>query len=65
MIGFGELRKKAAAWQMELGAVEKIHATDWLLYGIGERAWRTRILKIIRASRIWNLRARRIWTNAF
>ncbi|MCG3140597.1 MAG: hypothetical protein HDKAJFGB_01666 [Anaerolineae bacterium] len=38
MIGFGELRKKAAAWQMELGAVEKIHATDWLLYGIGERA---------------------------
>ncbi len=38
MIGFGELRKKALAWRLELGDVEKIHALDWLLYGIGERA---------------------------
>lgn len=38
MIGFGELRKKSVAWQIDISAVEKIHAMDWLLYGIGERA---------------------------
>lgn len=33
MIGFGELRKKSVEWQMEISAVEKIYARDWLLYG--------------------------------
>lgn len=38
MIGFGELRKKSVAWQMDLSAVEKIYALDWLLKGITDRA---------------------------
>lgn len=33
MISFGELRKKSVEWQMEISAVEKIYARDWLLYG--------------------------------
>lgn len=38
MIGFGELRKKSVAWQMDLSAVEKIYALDWLLAAIVDRA---------------------------
>lgn len=37
MISFGELRKKSAEWQVELSAVEKIYARDWLLKGIFDR----------------------------
>lgn len=37
MIGFGELRKKSAAWHVELDAVEKIYALDWLLKAIVDR----------------------------
>lgn len=37
MIGFGELRKKSVAWQMEISAVEKIYALHWLLKSIVER----------------------------
>jgi predicted nucleotidyltransferase component of viral defense system len=38
MVGFSELRKKSLAWQMEISAVEKIYALDWLLKGIADRA---------------------------
>lgn len=37
MISFGELRKKSVAWQMELGAVEKIYALYEFLRGVAER----------------------------
>ncbi len=37
MISFGELRKKSVAWQMEISAVEKIYARDWLLKGMFDR----------------------------
>lgn len=37
MISFGELRKKSAEWQIEISAVEKIYARDWLLKGIFDR----------------------------
>lgn len=37
MISFGELRKKSAAWQIEISTVEKIYARDWLLKGIFDR----------------------------
>ena len=37
MISFGELRKKSVAWQMELGAVEKIYALYQFLRGAAER----------------------------
>ncbi len=38
MIGFGELRRKSIAWQMEISDVEKIYAREWLLYGMFENA---------------------------
>ena len=38
MIGFGELRKKSAAWAMDLSKVEKIYALDWLLKGVYDHA---------------------------
>jgi predicted nucleotidyltransferase component of viral defense system len=38
MVTFGELRKKSAAWQTELGTVEKIYARDWLLKGVFDNA---------------------------
>lgn len=38
MLSFGELRKKSLAWQLEISAVEKIYALDWLLKGIFDRA---------------------------
>lgn len=38
MISFGELRKKSVEWQMEISAVEKIYARDWLLYGFFQNA---------------------------
>jgi predicted nucleotidyltransferase component of viral defense system len=40
MITFGELRKKSVEWQMEISAVEKVYALDWLLKGIFEAGGR-------------------------
>lgn len=37
MITFGELRKKSVEWQMELSAVERVYALDWLLKGVFDR----------------------------
>jgi predicted nucleotidyltransferase component of viral defense system len=34
VISFGELRRKSVEWQIELSAVEKIYARDWLIHGI-------------------------------
>ncbi len=37
MIGFGELRRLSIQWQVDLAAVERVYALDWLLKGIFER----------------------------
>ena len=34
MIGFGELRKFSAQWQVDITAVERVYVIDWLLKGI-------------------------------
>ena len=34
MIGFGELRKFSAQWQVEIPAVERVYVISWLLKGI-------------------------------
>jgi hypothetical protein len=38
MIGFGELRKRSIEWHMDIAAVERAYATDWLLKGISVQA---------------------------
>jgi len=38
MIGFGEIRRLSAQWQMDLAAVEQLYATAWLLDGIFNQA---------------------------
>ena len=34
MISFGELRKRSVEWHLDIAAVERAYATDWLLKGI-------------------------------
>ncbi len=36
-IGFGELRKRSLEWQMDIAAVERAYATDWLLKALYEQ----------------------------
>jgi len=45
MIGFGELRKLALQWQVDLAEVERAYATDWLLKGLFDRVADTLILR--------------------
>ncbi|MBI4672210.1 MAG: nucleotidyl transferase AbiEii/AbiGii toxin family protein [Chloroflexi bacterium] len=54
MISFGELRKKSVAWQVEISAVEKIYALDWLLKGIFDRAELANALTLRGASALAN-----------
>jgi predicted nucleotidyltransferase component of viral defense system len=37
MVGFGELRRLSLQWQIEIAAVERVYALDWLLKGIFAR----------------------------
>ncbi len=38
MIGFGELRKFSAQWQIDITAVERVYVIDWILKGIFDQA---------------------------
>lgn len=49
MIGFGELRKLSAQWRVDLAAVERAYALDWLLKGIFDHATLARAL-VLRGS---------------
>ncbi len=44
MIGFGELRKLSVQWRVDLAAVERAYAVDWLLKGIFDHAALSRAL---------------------
>ncbi len=49
MIGFGELRRLSAQWRVDLAAVERTYAIDWLLEGIFDHATLARAL-VLRGS---------------
>ncbi len=38
MIGFGELRKFSAQWQIDITAVERVYVIDWILKGLFDHA---------------------------
>ena len=44
MIGFGELRRLSVQWRVDLAAVERAYAMDWLLKGIFDHAALSRAL---------------------
>ncbi|MBI5649599.1 MAG: nucleotidyl transferase AbiEii/AbiGii toxin family protein [Chloroflexi bacterium] len=49
MIGFGELRRLAAQWQVDIAIAERAYAIDWILYGLFTHARLARAL-VLRAS---------------
>ncbi len=44
MIGFGELRKLAAQWQIDIAAVERAYVIDWVVKGIFDHPTLARVL---------------------
>jgi predicted nucleotidyltransferase component of viral defense system len=46
MVGFGELRKLSQTWQIDIAAVERVYALDWLLKAISDQDYFKQVLAL-------------------
>jgi hypothetical protein len=53
MIGFGELRRLSAQWQIDLTQVERAYALDWLVKAIFDHAILSRALILRASAALW------------